>query len=260
MIFGERLRPETSPHRVYALCKLVNHKKLTKDEIRDLLQPKAINNRQNDVNRVYNFALNGNLIKEDSNGFVYTSLSEKDLESHDKFRKKMAKIILSDSESMFFKFNSWFLDQGENMFQYTSSKDMQRDLRGEFIKIKEEDLLGWRFWTTYLGLGFLHGPVVIPNAFIRIKDSIEDDLDIEREKSISFGKFMDWLMGKCPELKQGIKGNDLSLGVSLGLRTLHDQGYITLGYTRDAGDIWHLVRIDTHDIPEDVTEIVIGRW
>lgn len=260
MIFEERLRPETTPQRVYTLCKLVNYNKFTKDQLKNFIQPEKLNTNQSNFNLVYNFALRGALIKEDHDGFIVLNIDEKYLENNNKFRKKLSEIIFSNENSMFYRYTSWYLEQNERIFKYTSSKEMQRHLVGEFINIREVDLLGWRFWASYLGIGFLHKGFIIPNTYTRIKDSIENDDTLTKNETMPFGDFIVWLQRKCLEFKQGIKGNNVSLGVSSGLRALHDEGLIKMNYISDAIDVWHLFRVDTHEIPENVTEIVIERW
>ena len=64
MAFGGRFRTEIIPERVYALVKLVYYKRLTEDELKSLLLPENLNTRDSVFNKIFNFALENNLIKE----------------------------------------------------------------------------------------------------------------------------------------------------------------------------------------------------
>jgi hypothetical protein len=258
MGFGGRFRTEIIPERVYALVKLAYYKRLTESELKLLLLPENLNTRDDVFNKVFNFALENNLIEEGPDGFILSNLDEDDLQPANNFRKFMANKLLTDENSTFFRYTSWYLAQGKKIFEHKSSNQLQKSItREDLIKLMKHDLLAWRFWAKYLGVGFLHESFVIPNAAIRIKNVILEDDNLERNKPISFNDFMGWLLEKCPEFKEGINNNNLSLGVSSGLRTLHDQDKIELREVKDASHIWHLIQSSLHEIPNDVTEIVI---
>ena len=261
MPFSKRIQKEATPKRVYAFLKLVDYKEMTKENLEKYLQPKTLNNKNNTpFTNVYGFVTSANLIEKDfTDNIVLKNIDSKDLMDWNLYRKYMANLMFSNENSNFFKFTSWYLQQGKDVLQYKTSNDIQKDLTEEFSELNEDDVLGWRFWASFLGIGFLSGGIVIPNTYQRIKDILDNDTFINREKEIEFEEFINRLLDRCKELKSSVDGNNISFGLSNGLRTLHDQKYIQLIRTSDSTNVWHLHKT-THEIFEDVTSIKISRW
>ena len=261
MPFSNRINKEATPKRVYAFLKLVEYKEMTKEELETYLQPKELNRGNNTpFNAVYSFAEKSNLIERDfGDTIILKNIESKHLKDWNYYRKFMAKLLLSNENSNFVKFTSWYLQQEKDVFNYSSSKDIQKYLSGDVGVFIEDDILGWRFWVSFLGIGFLSGGIIIPNTYQRIKDVLEEDLSIEREVEIPFGEFLDKLLINCKEFESCINGNNINFGISNGLRTLHDQKLIQLIKTSDSTNVWHLYRTE-HEILEDVTSIRINRW
>jgi hypothetical protein len=260
MLFDQKLRPEITPFRVYSLCRLVEYGKYTKDKLKELMQPKALVERQDVFNKVYAFALSGRLIEENPDGIVLLKLKSEEISTTDAFRQAISKVASEDRESLFFKFTQWYMKNEENVWSFTSFEDLAVKQGGDLIDVNKEYTLAWRFWVSFMGFGFLHGSSFIHNPFLRIKDAIEMDKEILRETQIPFRDFVSWLYTTVPELNAGISGNNLSLSVSMALRTLHDNGLVYLKYIPDSVDVWHLKREVSHQIIENISEITIRRW
>ena len=227
MTFSKKINKEATPKRVYAFLKLVEYKEMTKDELEKYLQPKELNKGNNTpFTAVYSFVERANLIEIDKDfgeSITLNNIESSDLKDWDSYRKFMAKLLLSNENSNFLKFTSWYLQQEKEVFNYSSSKEIQKHLSGDIDTLIEDDILGWRY-------------IEIP-----------------------FEEFMQKILIKCKEFKSCINGNNINFGISNGLRTLHDQKLIQLIKTSDSTDIWHLYRTE-HEILEDVTSIKINRW
>ena len=97
----------------------------------------------------------------------------------------------------------------------------------ELSQLDENAVLGWRFWATFLGIGYLNRTMFLPNMKLRLQDILASDFN----KKLEFGKairamdFMEWLSPRIPEVNIG---NRLPLALSAGLRTLHELGLIKL--------------------------------
>ena len=201
MPFSQRIQKEATPKRVYAFLKLIEYKEMTKDELEQYLQPKELNEHNNTpFTAVYSFAKRANLIEIDEDfgeNIMLNNIDSTNLKDWDSYRKFMAKLLLSNENSNFFKFTSWYLKQEKEVFNYSSSKEIQKYLSGDIGIFIEGDILGWRFWASFLGIGFLSGGIIIPNTYQRIKDVIEEDLSIEREIEIPFEEFMQKILVAC---------------------------------------------------------------
>lgn len=277
MPFNDRLQGGETPQRVYVLCKMAKHKKLDKERLKNFLVPSALNSDQKLFNTIYNFAAKGELLSEDSiDNKVIVNLTDDELESMDSFRKAINTRVFTKPELMFCRFTAWYIARGNKVYSETSDNlvaafDKEINVGRNLNLYNATNIVAWKNWATYLGFGFIHGSNLIPNTVIRIQDCLEDDTKLERGNLIRFGAFMNWLSETCSELDHGkismdnsgngeLTDNHLSVGVSDGLRSLHDSGKIKLIYVRDSDDIWSLTKSELHDIQEYVSDVIIERW
>ncbi|MBN9653285.1 hypothetical protein J0K78_03325 [Halobacillus sp. GSS1] len=272
MPFIERLTNETTPKRVYAYLKLVDEKTMRKEEVVNYLQPKFVDNTSFIANKVYSFVNNAQLISESSDGNIKLDIDRKEIATMKAFRKIIAKRVFQHEDYMFSRFTSWYLMRGEKVFEenaealeiaFNQELNADRTLPNEYNKT---NITGWRTWAAFLGFGYIHNKVLIPNTAVRLHDLLID-ANIPKDKSMPLKQFMDWLHLAAPELDGGkineVNQGDspytkqtLSLGLSSGLRALHDQGLLELKYVSDAIDTWYLQKA-SHDITDKVSEITI---
>lgn len=274
MPFVERLANTMTPNRVLALCQLVAYRGFTKEELSELLQPTHLNNRKEQFNNVFSFA-NKNLIEENPlTGKIQLKVNKEDIGTHEAFRRTVSKIALQNTNLMFYRFTSWYLMHGEKVFA-KNSKDLADSFNSEMNfdddtpnKYNDTNINAWKTWACFLGYGYSHAGNVIPNTAVRLMDLIVESKEITKRKFIPFAEFIDWLGSVSPELDGGevfnrskgrssLPSQTLSLGLSSGLRALHDQGVITLKYQSDAIDTWFLTECKTHEIIMGVSEIRI---
>jgi len=273
--FDDRLKNTQTPHRVYALCRLVQYKRLKKDELQRYLFPPTLNKNDDVFRNVYSLAKD-NLIQEDPDGIIKLILTEEDIKSPEAFRRAIARKVFSDHQLTFSRFTAWFINRGAQIYrekppELVASFDKEINVNKDINMYNETNINGWRTWVSFLGLGFSHNGIVVPNATVRLEDVLLNDNQLQRNKPIPFKDFMSWLSVQCPELDYGVlsrshmgqasrREQHLSLTLSAGLRGLHDNGKIQLKYVRDAQDIWHLSAAHTHEINGPVSEIMIRRW
>lgn len=275
MPFDDRLKNMQTPHRLYALCKLVQYKLLTKDQLRQYLQPPSLNQNDDVFREVFNLANMGKLISKDPDGLILLNLSDQEMDSVDSFRRAIAKRTFSNPQLTFSRFTAWYLMRGSKVYTEKAEDlvkgfDTEININKDINMYNTTNINGWRTWVCFLGLGFNHNGIVVPNASQRLMDVLYEDQQLKRGKPLLFRKFLTWLNQHCPELdygelSQNNRGNSefrdhhLSLALSIGLRVLHDSGKIKLKYVRDAKDIWYLAPVATHEIVDAVSEITVGR-
>ena len=136
-------------------------------------------------------------------------------------------------------FTKWLIAQNDNLFSLdkwevmavTSGEDVK-----ELSAVDENAVLGWRFWATFLGIGYLSRTMFLPNMKIRLQDILATSFNqkFKYGETIRATDFIDWLSGKLPEADLS---NKLPLAVSAGLRTLHELGLIKLETWRDSNKI-----------------------
>jgi hypothetical protein len=270
--FIERLTNETTPKRVFSFLKLVDLQPITKEEAVSYLQPKTIADNKLLVNKVYTFLNKGGLIEETSYNKLQIKMEKKEIENMKAFRKAIARRVFQNTDLMFCRFTSWYIMRGEKVFnespqvlEATFNEELNSDK--SFANVyNSTNITAWRTWAVFLGFGYVHNSVLIPNTAIRIKDLLEDS-NLQKDKSMPFEKFIDWLKTVAPELDGGkineinrgkatYEKQTLSLGLSSGLRALHDEGVIELNYVSDAIDTWYLQKA-SHTITDKVSEVTI---
>lgn len=259
MLLDENIRKEITPKRVYTVLKLVSKCKLKKDVIKELIQPEKLNGSQSEVTKVISYLMKIDFINKDADDFLILNIDKKHIESIDEFRKYFAsRVFEGEDKNDFFRFTSWYLSKDSSILKYSKTADIVANEQ-EVGNLTNEFVLAWRFWVVFLGMGYMHSAQFIHNPYLRIKDAIEFNDDIEKEKRLNLKKFVEWCIGKCPELKESVNNNTLSYAFSFALRTLHDMGKIQLNLQQDSTEVWHLYKLETHDIREDVSEVIIKR-
>ena len=257
MLFNEKFYTEAPPERVYALCKTLEIKPATREELIERLEPKGLNAQQNITGHVLNTALNTGFIKLNDHSTYSLNTPPENIRDIRAFRKAVAPIAFDDPENLFFRFTSWYISQNQTVFDSKNASELAKKLKGDFINIHEESVLGWRFWASFLGLGVLHGTLLIPNAAVRIADQLELQTQLKTESAIECSVFINWLVDACPETKEGTQNQQLSIALSNGLRLLHDRNIIELIHTPDASNTWSLFPSEFHKIESTVSHVVV---
>lgn len=262
MLLDENIRKEVTPKRVFSTLKLIKYKKYKSHELKELIQPKALSSLADEkgsieFNKILSFLIKMGFVEQDVDGYVTCNLDKSVLESPEIFRKYFcSKAFEGDKSNQFYQFTSWYMAQDEEIFYQGKLENIITN-NLEFESLGREFINAWRLWVSFMGLGFLHESQFIHNPYVRIQDCIDFYNDIKRNKRMPFKEFIDWLSLRCPELVRGITGNSLSYSVSSALRNLHDTGKIHLNIVQDSTDVWHLRKLDTHEIQQSVSEITV---
>jgi len=247
-----------------------------------MLQPPDLVNSQEASGAVYRAAVNFRVIVEDENGrvFLHPDIGKrKNIESSDGFldfmQTRLTGIADENADNYLLNFvTAWYAVQNERIFLYRKkeeiSQNFNRDMdpRGE-EELREEGRLfnptklnGWLTWASFLGWGWTMTvggkELLMPDAHKRIFRVLSLLLPDSKETPLS--QFAERLAEICPELDGGslfkkcwqasrradVRGNQLSLMLSTGLRSLHDNGKIRLISHADAKEVWQLYPAQAH--------------
>jgi hypothetical protein len=270
MPFDNSLKNMQTPGRVHALCKLLLINDYSMEKLLELLQPESTEQEQSRA--VLKLATNGGLVVIGEDKKVNLQVPESEVLDRERFQHYVAKLAFQNSEYIFGRFTAWVMTRGEKVIKESKDQLAERffDEVSRHKKNSQEfnstNILAWQSWANYFGLGHTMTGVFIPNPSTRIKTVLKYDDKLPKGKFIPFQTFMKWLADNCPELDGGklnLQFNDqftnqrISFALSLALRTLHDLGIITLKHTRDVEDIWFLHEVSTHEIPDQVTDILV---
>ena len=251
---NDNMRPGPTPERVLAICRLVNQGSYTSQDLFKLseLDPES-KFEEEAIRRSIDAAEELNLIVKTGDKYSI-NIPEVTLTSAVDFRKAISPIIFANNKSTFFRLTEWYianseLTQGINRFDDFAAIAAKNGVES----ITENDVLGWRFWMRYLGYAYQYNKTLIPNMKVRLGDVLET---VEPGTKMTAAQFVMWLKENLPETALSCKNQELSLAVSNGLRTLHEEGRIELISTMDAAKInlFKLVGVSLNDFSEIIVK------
>jgi len=235
----DSMRMEPTPERVLAVCRLASQFKLSRDQMREYLTLSQLGDKEVDtVNKSVAVALDElHLLQEKNDVISYVGPLDA-LKSGKAFRQCVSSIIFGVKDSTFVLFSKWLISKNEELFSLGNWETIAATCSKEesmLAKIDENAVLGWRFWATFLGLGYLSGTMLLPNMKVRLQDLLEIGFPKKYpfDEAVRVEDFMPWLSSKMPEIDfDSVKV--LPLALSSAFRTLQELDYIRLETWRDS--------------------------
>lgn len=262
---------QVTPPRLHAMIRLILRlQSPTRKDVIDLLQPSVLIADQSAAKNIYIAAVNCDIITEAPDKTLLLNGDAAQLESMQGFQLYMQQRILGVTESyvpnyLFNLYSAWYIVQNERVLHFVD-KDFETGFNEELFQDDElrtfnmTKFNGWRTWAAFLGLGWPIKPglsgrreILVPCASNRLKGVLTQLLPTDGQ-AIKFSFFAERLATLCPELDGGslfiqcweasrgreVRGNQLSLALSTGLRQLSERGEIELIRQADATDVWQL--------------------
>lgn len=252
------MRPGPTPERVLAICRIVGKNIFTQEEIEERAYLSDADAKgEEEFTKSLKVASEELGLLSRSDGKFKLSVSPDVIESVENFRYEVAKRVFNMSNSRFFQVSKWYISKNDTVLSMGNWESKAVAATGDGIEnVTENDMLGWRFWASFLGLGYLSDTELIPNMYIRLRDILSNDFgkDFSYGDSIPANTFFDWLFSKAPEAKCEDTA-PLNLALSNGLRTLRDLGYIELVSGRDA--IRRGMFIISEDKNNEISHVVV---
>lgn len=230
------MREFPTPERVFALTKTLAEHSYNRQTLYELLcMPDVFgdNSKNDEFGYSVRTAQELELIQENDGGYSLTVNNEV-IQDYYSFRKYAAKTALSRTNTIYFKTTSLYIKLAESVLKCPNWGAVLALLNQNGMELTDNDMYGWRFWTSFFGIGYLHQQMLIPNCFIRFLDVIEVQESFKIGEDIPVDQFLLWLEVQCPEIKDSREGTKLGLAVSNGLRTLGTQHVIELRSQPDA--------------------------
>lgn len=254
----DNMRMESTPERVFSVCRLVSLKSLSREELRD-----ALTLGKTRSNTIINYALDvaekDLMIIQNKDGKLILLQNRDILTSPITFRRYVSANVFSYKTSTFYLFTKWVISQNERVFSINSWEVLAKTAEKEVEALSglgENAALGWRFWASFLGIGYLNETNFLPNMKIRIQDVLatEFPLSFQYGEPIKAKDFTSWISVTITEVNFEV---DLPYAFSSGLRTLHDLGLIVLESRRDTERI-NLFYVDGDPI-NDFSHITVTK-
>ena len=172
-MFIGNMGTEAIPARVYALYKIVESKKgISRSELQGLMEPKEIYEGTSYFSAIMKAAEELKLVENKENVVSLLDDTER-LKTIEDFRKYVISILPNLSDGQFWKCANIIVNMNERIYEYSAISDsnmlnyVSKRLGGT---VTAPMIRGWRFWSQFLGFGFMNEMVFLPNAYIYVKN------------------------------------------------------------------------------------------
>ena len=256
----DSMRMEPTPERVLAVCRLTSQCKMSRDQMKEYLTLGQLGDKEVDtVNRTLTVALDELHLVQEKNGVISYVGPDDALKSGKSFRQYISPIIFGAKDSTFVLFSKWLINKNEELFSLSNWETIAATCSKEesqLAKIEVNAVLGWRFWATFLGLGYLSGTMFLPNMKVRLQDLLETSFPkkFEFDENIRAEDFISWLSSKMSEVDFE---RTLPLALSSAFRTLQELSLIQLVTWQDSKRV-NLYRVDGEMI-NDFSHITVSK-
>lgn len=253
------MRMEPTPERVLSVCRMVARKKISREELREVLTLGKDGEKELDqIDKSITLALDEISAIKKKDNFFELAVSEDVIASPEAFRKFVSAKVFSRKDTTFTMFTKWLVSQNDKIFALKNWEIIAKTCAAEIQELSSLDenaVLGWRFWASFLGVGYLSRTMILPNMKIRLQDILANNYS----QSFKYGEtvratdFITWLSSKMPEAD--LTGT-LPLAVSAGLRSLDELHLIKLEAWRDSNRI-KLFLVDSYPL-NDFSHITVS--
>lgn len=234
---------EAIPARVYALYKIVAAKKeISRSDLQALMEPNGIYEGSSYFSIIIKTATELKLVDIQDN-IVYPLVQKDKINSIDDMRIHVISKLDSFSDEQFYKCTNAIVNLNEDIFKFKSVSDNDMliflsDRTGQ--NITAPMARGWRFWTQFLGFGYMNDFTFLPNAYVFVKNVIKL-LELEKKKEYQMDEFMT-LFNQYGRILTDNSPNEkyLNLALSSALRELDENDEIKLKYISDQASNWFL--------------------
>ena len=161
------MRPEPTPERVLAVCRLIAHNPITKEQLQDAMTLSKTGEKSvAEINSALDVAMKDLQLITDKDGLLRFSNSLDVIATTTDFRRYISSQIFARKGSTFFLFSQWMIACNDRLASLQRWENMAFQARKEVSALSDLDenaITGWRFWAAFLGLGYLSGTMMIPN-------------------------------------------------------------------------------------------------
>ncbi len=262
-MFDSTMKTMAIPERVFALCQVLKEGAIAEETARKMFEPGTVSGNSPYFGAVETAASQLGLIEtNDDSKEVRLAVDKKIVDNMQAMRLYVNGRIESVSDGQFYKTTKTWMLKSDELFKV--DKDLQNVSKMVSIlngydpdlKLDEDSMRAWRFWSSFLGFGYLHEMFFMPNAATYLWDSIKN-AGIKAKKIYTISEFFDLLK---PFTNICLSDDELSrrkmnFAVSNAMRTLNDLGVIELKYVNDREDEWNLTPMPLHTFASLVTDV-----
>ena len=262
-MFDSRMRTMAIPERVFALCQMLANGPVSEENARKKFEPDSLAGTSPYFGSVRDAAEQlGLILNITDEKLLRLNVGLQVIENMNTFRLYINKNIETISEGQFYKKTKAWMYNSDRLFHIEKESQTVSKLVGYLneidstLKLDEDAMRAWRFWSSFLGFGYLHDMVFLPNAAVFVHDCIVNT-KLEKDKEYTISEFIEKLhpyISICisPEDE---KEHKMGLALSSALRTLNDLGIVELKYINDRQDEWKMTTMPMHIFASIITDI-----
>lgn len=257
-MFKNKMVTPAIPERVYTLCKVIERKAIASSEVKEKMEPSYLNQTTSYYNDYRNAAEELQLITMNDN-ILSLTVDPDVIKNMDTMRYYINGQLDQFREGQFYKVTKAYFDMGEDiLYGEQNVANMATVMTSKVgIQVETTAMRAWRFWAAYLGFGYLQDMFVIPNADVFLHDIIQR-AHFDKKQKYTVTEFLNRLRPHSDIIIDPNNANKtFSFGVSNGLRTLQDAGYIEMENIMDQRDTWNLYHIEELSKNETITNITV---
>jgi len=264
-MFKNNMTPNSLPERVFQVGIYLSKSAAS---ITDLRKTFTLEDGKSEViSETLTAARELNLLVETGSNYSL-NVSPDVFKSIDSFRMYCNSIVFSNPSDLFYKVTQVMLNlyetkegRGYTNTSFTSTK-FEGYMRERVLSMNNisQNMRGWRFWASFLGLGVITKInkdtfVFMPNMYINLKDAISNSHIPSGIYTIR--EFLEYIEPFCSEALPDPGSMTFNMGMSNGLRCLNDFNDAIVTSENDAKETWMINEIKTHKLQSSVSHIQI---
>lgn len=268
-MFKNGIIPEILPERVFSILKYLETQSDYLNNMREKFQSKLLNLSNSTGYSYFSISFNAcielNLVKLNEDDRCEYIGSKEVIKNIDNFRRYCNSVIWNDVDSEFFKIANAMLLINDDVYTYSSITSSQFSQRLVEYKINAptKNILGERFWLTFLGLGRIYersnNITFLPNSADYLRDMIKI-CNFKVNDKIDFNSFVQkvYEISKLTFFENN-SINKVNIAMSFALRTLNDLNVIKLENNLDSANTYRLYESAIHGFGNSFTHLIIKK-
>lgn len=268
MLIPDNLRQEDMPMMVYALCKAVNEKKLSEEE---LIRYISVTDNYSDENSVtivrtvLNFTRKAGFICIDNSKKLYTEFTESELGTPVAFAQAVLGKLDLENSQLFAKAMRWFLWKGPLVESLETHKDVKREMDEDSLlkqfNYSEDFVHGFLFWIEFLGIA-THTSGAMGCYNYTIENILIEYFRNNAEKYKKYGNmpakdFFEMLSGDLSFIRLCYANTTVCDSLSIALRIMEKLGIVKIEDKNDGSMTWHLQKSNIFKVGNSFTNVKV---
>lgn len=167
IMFKDKMITTAIPERIFALCKIVEKGPIVSSELKDMMEPEYLGNGSVYFNDYKNAAEELGLISI-SDDLISLAVDAKVIKNIECMRTYINSRLEMFNTGQFYLVTKAYFEKGSDIFKEDKNIANLGPLFTQMTNypVDAVAMRSWRFWASFLGLGYLQDMFIIPNACV----------------------------------------------------------------------------------------------